>query len=403
MPSDILPEFYNTFANPRIPILPPNQPGPERITFVTQEFRPKIGGAATVVDEISRATQQLGWETRILAPGTSHPDDADSPVPIERMGTRGKQDWPDRLKLLRYLRQRPHHAKERIVWAEPGSVRAALYLWAGPSPTSTPPHIILHGTEILRLTSLPHRRILFRRLLQKCERIHVLSDYNRQLLQSRIPGLRTPIIVAPGAPSRTGIANSASARSSGSQDKRITILTVGRIHPRKGQLDSLKALSLLSESDQNQIRYRIVGPSVRSNYREQIVQLAKKCSFPVELTGPLNEEDLEKEYEAADIFALTSRQTKMSVEGFGLVYLDASALGLPVVATRSGGIPEAVIEGKSGLLASEGNITEISECFERLITDSALRRQLGDQGMQHASSQSWIKTAQSYFGKPESD
>ena len=119
----------------------------------------------------------------------------------------------------------------------------------------------------------------------------------------------------------------------------MTILTVGRI-PRKGQLETLEALGRLSVEDQRRIRYRIVGPVVRRGYRAKILRLSARCPFSVELTGPLSEEALRAEYARADIFALTSRTAGKSVEGFGLVYLDASARGLPVVATRvAGGWP----------------------------------------------------------------
>ncbi|MGE9289819.1 MAG: glycosyltransferase family 4 protein [Puniceicoccales bacterium] len=385
-----------------VPILSKTQPAQRTITFITQEFRPKIGGAATVVAELAEATATMGIDTCVIAPGQSQPDDESTPYSIERTGTRGKQDWADRIALLRYLRKRKPGSEEEYVFAEPGAVRAGLYAHFFQVPVPRPPTLILHGTEILRFTALPHRRALLRRLANQCRTIHVLSDFNRQLLQARVPGLTAPITLSPGAPSRRVEIPPSQTSLRSNPDGPITILTVGRIHPRKGQLETLQALSRLPTALQKRIRYRIVGPSVRSHYRESLLQHATTCPFPVEIPGPLSDEELEKEYASADIFALTSRQDRMSVEGFGLVYLDASALGLPVVATRSGGIPEAVLDGRTGLLADEGSIDQIAQCFQKLICDPQLRQQLGQQGREHAQRHNWHATADSLFGSATS-
>jgi len=368
---------------------------PGRVTFVTQEFFPRIGGAATVVAELAFAlTVFWGKEVSVLAPGKPCRADGEVPYRVERTGTRGRQDWPDRISLIRHLRSRKWEEGEEVIFADPGAVRAALYVRYLGVRLPRPPILILHGSEILRLTIWPHRRRLFGKLVSHCQRVQVLSHCNRNLLMEKLPGLRVPIIVSPGAPSRKPSPETG-RRPTGRKDSDslLTILTVGRIHPRKGQLDTLTALSRLPIAEQRKIRYRVVGPCVRPRYREKILRLASKCSFPVEMAGALDEKALESEYKAADIFALTSRQDKLSVEGFGLVYLDASAYGIPVVATRSGGIPEAVIDQKTGLLADEGAINQIAECLCTLIRDDELRRQIGEQGRIHAASHSWKETA----------
>lgn len=365
------------------------------MTFVTQEFFPKIGGAATVVGEMACALERLGKSVRVLAPGEAQESDSRFRFKVERSGTRGKQDWLDRIALLRTLKRRAAEGEE-WVFSDPGAVRAALYArWFG-IRFRNPPVIILHGTDILRFTSFPHRRFLLRKLIGQCRCVHVLSEYNRNLLSAKLPHLSVPVVTAPGAPSKMPAVSPIASRT----DKAISILTVGRIHPRKGQLETLEALSRLPVAEQRQIRYRIVGPSVRPRYRKRILQLASRCPFPVEMVGPLNEKDLDEEYRSADIFAMTSRRDRLSVEGFGLVYIDASAYGLPIVATRSGGVPEAVLDQKTGLLADEGHIDEISENFLALIRSADLRKELGRRGREFASGLSWDQTAERVFGAP---
>ncbi len=355
-----------------------------------------MGGAATVVAEMAAAAADLGWPVRVLAPGNRPAGGETTGVPVVRMGHRGRQDWAARTALLRYLRRHHRAGGERLVFADPGATRAALYAPFFGLRFDPAPYVILHGTEILRFSSPLHRRILFRRFLGGARRIHLLSRANARLLTERIPGLEDKIVVAPGAPSippdRTG------SERHDSEDP-VTILTVGRIHPRKGQLETLEALCRLPVEDQCRIRYRIVGPAVRRGYRAKILRLAARCPFPVELPGPLAEEELRAEYARADLFALNSRTAGKSVEGFGLVYLDASARGLPVVATRLGGVPEAVIDGDTGLLAEEDDPRALTDCFRRLIRDPALRNRLGRAGREHAAAHSWRRTAEMVFGR----
>lgn len=354
-----------------------------------------MGGAATVVAGMAAAAADLGWPVRVFAPGVT-PAGGEAPgVPVVRMGHRGRQDWAARIALLHYLRHHHRAGRERLVFSDPGATRAALYAPLFGLRFDPAPDVILHGSEILRFSSSPHRRHLFRQFLGGTRRIHLLSRANADLLAERIPGMGDRIVVAPGAPSVPSARSGSAGREPGDP---VTILTVGRIHPRKGQLETLEALARLPVEDQRRIRYRIVGPSVRRGYRAKILRLAARCPFPVELTGPLSEEDLRAEYARADLFALTSRTAGKSVEGFGLVYLDASARGLPVIATRIGGVPEAVIDGQTGLLVEEDDPGTLTDCFQRLIRDPALRERLGTAGREHANAHGWLQTAEMVFG-----
>jgi glycosyltransferase involved in cell wall biosynthesis len=276
-----------------------------------------------------------------------------------------------------------------LVFAEPGAVRAACYAPLLGLGFDRPPLVVLHGTEILRFTALPHRRLFFRRFLDSADRILVLSEANRALLDSRLPGLRSEIVVAAGAPSRWARDNLGGPPASGMPGERLTVLTVGRIHPRKGQLETLEALRNLDPALRDRIRYRIVGPSVRRGYRRRIENLARKSPFPVELTGPLDDADLREAYAAADLFALCSQPRGHSIEGFGLVYLDAASSGLPVVATRTGGVPEAVLDGQTGLLADPGSTESLARCFAKLLSEPESRRAMGEAGRAHAASLRW--------------
>ena len=119
--------------------------------------------------------------------------------------------------------------------------------------------------------------------------------------------------------------------------------------------------------------------------------------------GDIPDEKLGALYAQADIFAMTSMPHKHSVEGFGLVYLEAGAHGLPVIAHDIGGVPEAVADGETGLLVAPGDGAALTQAFARLIADPALRRRLGEAGRIRAARNSWRDSAQSLFGQPAAE
>ena len=96
---------------------------------------------------------------------------------------------------------------------------------------------------------------------------------------------------------------------------------------------------------------------------------------------------------------MTSMPHKHSVEGFGLVYLEAGAHGLPIVAHAIGGVPEAVIDGYTGLLVAPGNTAALTAAFARLLDDPTLRRNLGEAGRVRALARSWQDSAIALFGQ----
>src|SRR2546425_619152 len=105
-----------------------------------------------------------------------------------------------------------------------------------------------------------------------------------------------------------------------------------------------------------------------------------RSSGAVRLWGFVPDEVLPAVYNAADGFVLASRRYDLLVEGFGISILEASASGLPVIGTRSGGIPEAVREGETGFLVEPDDPAAVAAAAIRLLGDEALRRRIGAAG-----------------------
>jgi glycosyltransferase involved in cell wall biosynthesis len=109
------------------------------------------------------------------------------------------------------------------------------------------------------------------------------------------------------------------------------------------------------------------------------------------------ERELGELYRQASVFVLTPQEEGLNFEGFGLVYLEAGAYGLPVVATRSGGVPDAVKDGITGFLAEEGDIQGTAEGIIRLLSDPELNRRMGRANREWAETLSWERCAAEQF------
>ena len=109
----------------------------------------------------------------------------------------------------------------------------------------------------------------------------------------------------------------------------------------------------------------------------------------VHLVGMISDEELRGWYQHADVFALPSLNVGKRFEGFGLVFLEASAAGLPVIGTRGSGIEEAIIEGQTGLLVDQDDVGALAASITRVLGDEALRARLGAAGRAYAQTQDW--------------
>jgi len=177
-----------------------------------------------------------------------------------------------------------------------------------------------------------------------------------------------------------------------------TLLSVGDIKPRKGQAESLAAF-LQVRSQLPEARYYLVGSLGQGAYAQGLLASIRELGLEqsVYFLGAVSFEQLADYYHQASVFVLTPRQEGLHFEGFGLVYLEAGAYGLPVIATRSGGVPEAVKDGQTGLLVEPGDVPGIAEAMLRLLSDTELAREMGRQNRLWAETLTWERTAQEQY------
>ncbi len=368
-----------------------------KIILITHEYPPQRGGAGVYCEELGFATSQLPIDLEVWAPRYSNTNEEFN---IRMLPYTGSQDWSCSWSLFQYIKRNIPQAKYLHI-ADPGSLRAMIRF--GWLLSNLPPLIItIHGSELLRFTRFAAEKFLFRRLLERAKKIHVLSRHNEERLKEFYPEVSGNIQRLPGAPARRVLPDDQTSKNKNSKLSRdkITLLCVGRIHPRKGQLELVQAISQLSADTQRKLICRIAGPMIKKSYFEKLKMLAEQTVCKIEFLGDLSDSDLKKEYESSDLFALTSIPQKKSIEGFGFVYLEASAHGLPVIANRTGGVEDAVLDGETGFLVDLKNTAELSEKIELLIGDSQLREKMGQKGIEWAAKHSWTELATRLYEDP---
>jgi glycosyltransferase involved in cell wall biosynthesis len=367
------------------------------VFLITHEFYPKRGGIATFTEEIARASAALGYNVEVWAQSApAGADRADWPFRLRRLPLKGTHDLTCQAKLAWELVRHRRQLRDATVYLpEPGPMLAMMLLQF--FHAFRPRRLILtfHGSEILKFAGSPVRRWLAGKLIGHATRVSTLSTYTQELLLSHFPAAAEKIYLTPGA-LRSDFAV-VPRMAAGNKDK-IVVLTVGRLHPRKGQLETLRALQMLPPEVRARLEYWVVGGQNKGRYESQLRWAAAALpDLAVRFFGNLPDEELAGIYERADIFAMTSLNLERSVEGFGLVYLEAAAHGLPVVAHDVGGVSEAVIDGVTGLLVPPERPAQLAAAFEKLIHDPERRERMGEAGRQWAMRNCWKESAEALF------
>lgn len=369
--------------------------------ILSHEFHPVKGGIATFTEEMALAASRMGINVEVWAPSSpllNDEEDKQWPFTLRRLDLKGTQDWPCRLAISREIIDNRRDLRHAAVYLpEPGPISAMLYLQFIKAFQPGRLYLTFHGSEILNYHRKLHHRILLGKLIERADRISVVSQFTHRLLTHRFPEAQSKTILTPCA-----LRSHFTPFEGASKPKadKVIILTVGRLHPRKGQGFVVNALRELPAELRNRVEYWIVGNGKQSHYRKKLEKLIEQSDVTVKLMGNVNDDELEDLYRQADIFAMTSINYKNSVEGFGLVYLEASSCGLPVVAHHVGGVPDAVINEQTGLLVPPGDLPALTHAFQRLIQDPKLRRELGEQGKEWSKNNRWDRSVEALFLHP---
>jgi phosphatidylinositol alpha-1,6-mannosyltransferase len=265
--------------------------------------------------------------------------------------------------------------------------------------------VLTHGLDVIHQNSL--YQLLCVRWLKFCNRVFANSNYTAALVRSKAVDQRRVVVIPPGIhPHQFAPGGGAAAIKErlGLQGRRM-ILFVGRLAKRKGVKEFIQHSLADIVRELPDVCFVVVGDDPRDALAEraqartaiQAVVAQTALQDHVRLLGALSERELAECYRACDLVVLPAVDVAGDGEGFGIVLLEAAAAGKAAVATRLGGIPDAVAAGETGLLVAPGDYTELTRSIVSLLNDERARLAMGERASLRArESFSWSRIVEEY-------
>jgi phosphatidylinositol alpha-1,6-mannosyltransferase len=343
-----------------------------------------------------------------------HPDspsvDRSFPNVIDRLPTRARRlrTLPGLLRWSARATALARFTDFEFTWC--GNLKPAAYpaRWLN-ARLGIPYGILVHGGDLLiverQMRQSAHKRRTTRALMKSASVIVANSSWTGNLCRSVLhlldlqQGPEQVRVVPLGTDPnqfRPGI-DSLEVRQRYGLDGHRWLMTVARLTRHKGIDVGLKLLALL-QSGYPELAYAVIGSG------EELAELQKIArslgvSERVRFLTKVPDRDLPALYNCAEIYLGLSRRLPENVEGFGISLVEAGACGIPVVAGRSGGIPDAVREGETGLLVDSENTEEVSTAVRALLDDPLLARRLGAGGRRAVETHyNWQRVASDLSG-----
>jgi phosphatidyl-myo-inositol dimannoside synthase len=349
--------------------------------IVTNDFPPRVGGINHYVAELTRRFP--AGEATVFAPDwpAAEAFDATYPHPVIRWSQRSMYPTAavrDQVEeLVRQVRPDVMVFGAAVPLAVMGrSIRRRL---------GVPFAAFTHGVEVWA-GQVPGTRALLSSIARNASVLVSVSQWNIDQLRDVVgegtriellpPGI-DPLHFHPGV-------SDAEVRKRHGLDGQPVICCVSRLTLRKGQDKVIRALPWIAREFPD-VRFLVVGTGPDLE-RLQSLAYRKRVADRVIFAGEVAHDVLPQYFRAGDVFAMPCRTRKLGleVEGFGLAFIEASAVGRPAVGGASGGAPEAVIHDRTGLVVDGAEVDEVAEAITGLLGNPAKARRMGSEGADRA-------------------
>ena len=350
--------------------------------FITNDFGPRAGGIETFVHGLIERLPKGSVIVYTSAQANAQTFDAEWLLKygVEVIRDRSKilLPTPRVIKACQKLISNRKLSKVAFGAAAPLAMMARAMRSAGAQKVVA----LTHGHEVW-WAKVPPFSFAIRYMSKNIDAITYLGDYTKGEISkalSEADGSKL-VQIAPGIDVDHFIpTDSSNLRAElGLTDKSV-IISVGRLVHRKGQDKLISALPEIKTSVPN-VHLVLVGVGPHQEYLEKLA-LKLNVSDCVTFIGRINYAELPEYICLGDIFAMPSRSRffGLEVEGLGIVYLEASACGLPVVGGKSGGAPDAVLVGETGMVVDGTNSSEIADACIELLNNPELCALMGANG-----------------------
>ena len=365
------------------------------IIITTQCFHPQIGGIEALMTGMAEAMSEFGKDVLVVADGQIIETDNLQNYKIKRFN-----NWKPvrRLKKAGHIKYVCKTKKIEAIYAD--SWKSIEYL----TGIDVPIYVLAHGTEIQKNFNswnfYKHiKQVRIYNSYMNANKIAANSNYTKELLIESLDIDRHKIrVIHPGI----DIYDNFIQEDTISKVKNILgdsspiILTLARLEERKGHKIILDALSSLINKYPN-LLYIVAGDGPN---KINIQLHAKKLNLidNIRFLGWITEPEKSVILKSSDLFVMTPHLNKESVEGFGMVFIDAAFHGLAAIGTDTGGIPDAIIDGKTGLIAKTSNLKDITLKIDSLLSSKEKRQSLGQAGLKNAQQKFiWKYKVQEYL------
>ena len=365
------------------------------IIITTQCFYPKIGGIEALMTGMAQAMAKNNKNVLVLADGPMNEFDNLSDYKIKRFNS-----WKPlrRIYKANYIKNLCKINKVDVIYAD--SWKSIEYL----KSFKVPIFALAHGTEIQKkFTSWnlykKNKQIRITGSYKNANKIIANSNYTKELIVESLGINQDKIkVVHPGIDIYDELINKHTTLKIKNiiKDSKPIILTLARLESRKGHITVLNALSGLIKK-YPKLLYIIAGDGPNKNEIIKHVHKLKLLNNTCFL-GWITEPEKSVLLKTTDLFVMTPHIDNESVEGFGMSFIDAAFHGVATIGTDNGGIPDAIIDGKTGLIAKTGDVKDIRFKIDRLLSNKIKRIELGKAGQKNAIEKfTWDKKIYEYL------
>jgi len=349
--------------------------------LVTNDFPPRVGGIQSYLYELWRRLPTDDVTVLTTAIDGSSSWDASQPFRIERVAHSFLAPVPKTISRINALAA---EVDAQLVVLDPAWPLGAI----GPH-LDRPYGVVLHGAEVTIPARIPFVQLALRRTIRNAALVIAAGGYPAH--EGRVAAGRAvdAVVVPPGVDTERFHPASPEARANarsafGIDPDALVVLGVSRLVPRKG-FDVLLQASARLADHVPELRVVLAG-SGRDH--DRLAGLATSLSAPATFLGAVDDAELAALYGCADVFAMICRDRWLGLEqeGFGIVFLEAGACGLPSIAGRSGGSAEAVVDGQTGLVIDDPtDVDAVEDALAQLVDHPARRARLGAAARERAT------------------
>ncbi|MFH1089566.1 MAG: glycosyltransferase family 4 protein [Candidatus Uhrbacteria bacterium] len=344
----------------------------KRLLLLTLDFPPRTGGVARYLEALAVF---FGEEIRVIANPEKGSEvfDKIAPFQLERQELLFKKIWPHWLRSVLFLvKEQLNYQTVIISHLLPLGAAA----WLAKFVTRRPYVVIVHGMDVSLAKNSVQKKWLAGLVLRGAKAVVANSSALAEEVR-RDFGVKETLVVYPGVENQLRwLAADRPLTTATEGFDNFVLLTVSRLVARKGHLRVLQALSKIKSQVPN-LQYRIVG---EGPMKEELQKTTTDLGLDsiVKFEGFLSDEKLAEAYEQANLFVEPTVVDSIDREGFGMVYLEAAAHGVPSIATDQPGVDEAVLDGQTGLLIPDGDIEALAAAILALSRDPEERKRLGE-------------------------